>query len=166
MKTAQPVLPSLKVFICKIIVTYYSFSESTCTKDHPFAYNNGQHCCETNQELVNGGNSDEVASGTCDGIGFSIESTCCKDHKYLKCPHTKCKDYGGKDYEKFDTVSKILKLYFGALFIKSNQYWNLCLINVKGFFLKLNTMSDWQCLAFRCGLPGANIVGSDLRFNT
>ena len=88
---------------------YYSFSEGTCTKDHPFAYKNGQYCCETNQELVNGGNSDEVASGTCDGIGFSIESTCCKDHKYLKCPHTKCKDYGGKDYEKFDTVSKILK---------------------------------------------------------
>ena len=103
---------------------YYSFLESTCTKDYPFAYNNGQHCCETNQELVNGGNSDEVASGTCDGIGFSIESTCCKDHKYLKCPHTKCKDYGGKDYEKFDTVSKILKTAFWCSFhkIKSILY--------------------------------------------
>ena len=111
----------LKVIICKIIVMYYYFSESTCTKDHPFAYNNGQHCCETNQELVNGGNSDEVASGTCDGIGFSIESTCCKDHKYLKCPHTKCKDYGGKDYEKFDTVSKILKTAFWCSFHKINS---------------------------------------------
>ena len=94
-----------KVFICM----YYFFSESRCTTDHPFAYLNGHYCCETNQELVNGGTLDEVASGTCDGIGFSIESTCCKDNKNLKCPHTKCKDYAGKDYEKFDTVSKILK---------------------------------------------------------
>merc|ERR1712008_167627 len=63
---------------------------TTCTKDHPFAYLNGQYCCETNQEKINGGTSNEVASGTCDGIGFSIESTCCKDNKYLKCPHTQC----------------------------------------------------------------------------
>ena len=84
-----------KMFACKSIHmqnnNYYSFSEDTCTKDYPFAYLNGKYCCKTNQELVNGGNSKEVASGTCDGIGFSIESTCCKDNKYLKCPHTKCK---------------------------------------------------------------------------
>ena len=77
---------------------YYSFSESTCTKDHPFAYRNGEYCCETNQEDVNGGTLNEVASGTCDGIGFSIESTCCYDKKYVKCPDTTCKDYAGKDH--------------------------------------------------------------------
>ena len=101
-----------------------------CTKDHPFAYLNGQYCCETNQEKVNGGSSNEVASGTCDGIGFSIESTCCKDDKYLKCPHTKCKDYGGKDYEKFDTVSKILKTAFWWSFhkIQSMLLYNVLLI--------------------------------------
>ena len=75
-----------KVFIC----IYYTFSESRCTKDHPFAYFNGQYCCKTNQELVNGGTLNEVASGTCDGIGFSIESTCCKGNKYLKCPQKQC----------------------------------------------------------------------------
>ena len=85
---------------------YYSFSENRCTKDHPFAYLNGQYCCKTNQELVNGGTLNEVASGTCDGIGFSIESTCCKDNKYLKCPYTQCKDYAGKDFENFVIVSK------------------------------------------------------------
>ena len=106
-----------KVFIC----IYYSFSESRCTKDHPFAYFNGQYCCETNQELVNGGTLNEVASGTCDGIGFSIESTCCKDNEYLECPLAKCKDYAGKDYEKFGTVLKILQQHFSALFVKSNQ---------------------------------------------
>ena len=93
-----------KVFIC----IYYFFSERRCTKDHPYAYLNGQYCCETNQELVNGGTLNEVASGTCDGIGFSIESTCCKDHHYLQCPYTQCKDYyAGKDYKKFYTVSKL-----------------------------------------------------------
>ena len=88
---------------------YYSFSVTTCTKDHPFAYLNGQYCCETNQEKINGGTSNEVASGTCDGIGFSIESTCCKDNKYLKCPHTQCVTRtAGKEYEKFDADPKIL----------------------------------------------------------
>ena len=83
-----------KMFAWKIIHmqnnNYYCFSEDRCTKDYPFAYRNGEYCCETNQEKVNGGTSNEVASGTCDGIGFSIESTCCKD-KYMKCPHTRCK---------------------------------------------------------------------------
>ena len=50
--------------------------------------------------MVNGGTLNEVASGTCDGIGFSIESTCCKDHNYQQCPYTQCEDYyTGKDYE-------------------------------------------------------------------
>ena len=78
-----------KAFICKIIITIV-FSENPCTKDYPFAYLNGQYCCKTNQELENGGRSNEVASGTCDGIGFSIESTCCKGNKYLKCPQKQC----------------------------------------------------------------------------
>ena len=139
----------LKVFICKTTVTIL-FSEGTCTEEYPFAYLNGQYCCETNQELVNGGTLNEVASGTCDGEEFSIESTCCMDHQYLKCPYTQCEDYTGKDYEKFGTVLKILQQHFSALFVKSNQYRNLCLINFKGrvhqcyrvFFLILNIISD------------------------
>merc|ERR1712166_609003 len=70
--------------------TTASSGATTCTKEYPFAYLNGKYCCETDQERVNGGTSNEVASGTCDGIGFSIESTCCKNSKYLKCPHTQC----------------------------------------------------------------------------
>ena len=55
--------------------------------DHPFAYFGGQYCCKTNQEFVGSTNQTEVQSGTCDGIGFSTESTCCKDHAYVNCPH-------------------------------------------------------------------------------
>ena len=79
----------------KLLHYHFFLAENTCTKDYPFAYRNGEYCCETNQELVNGGSSNEVASGTCDGKGFSIESTCCKGQKYLKCPHAQCKDYAG-----------------------------------------------------------------------
>ena len=65
----------------------HSFSEKNCTMNYPFAYLNGDYCCKTNQELWYGGNASEVALGTCDGTGFSIESTCCNDHDYQKCPH-------------------------------------------------------------------------------
>ena len=72
------------------------FSEKNCTVDYPFAYLNGDYCCKTNQELWYGGNPEEVASGTCDGTGFSKESTCCKGHDYLKCPNLEgCEDFNG-----------------------------------------------------------------------
>ena len=89
--------PSVYPIHCDEII-----GKKPCTKDYPFAYLNGKYCCKYNQEKVNGGMnlnlskieqyriSIEVDSGTCDGIGFSIESTCCKDDKYLKCPHTQC----------------------------------------------------------------------------
>ena len=77
----------------------FQFSEKTCTLDYPFAYRDGEYCCKTNRELVNGGNSNEIASGACDGIGFSKESTCCKDHEYLLCPHSEgCYDNGSGMY--------------------------------------------------------------------
>ena len=69
---------------------------STCDSEYPFAYSNGDYCCKTNQELWYGGNASEVASGTCDGTGFSKESTCCNGHDYLKCPNPEgCKDFNG-----------------------------------------------------------------------
>ena len=69
-------------------MTYFSnqFSGQYCPQDHPFAYKNGKYCCRTNQELENGGSQSEITSGTCDGEGFSRESSCCKDHRNIKCP--------------------------------------------------------------------------------
>jgi len=60
-----------------------------CSQDYPFAYLSGEFCCKTNQELKGGDSRTpkEISSGTCDGIGFSMESTCCKDHDYQKCPY-------------------------------------------------------------------------------
>ena len=95
-----------KYSYAKKLLHYHSFlADNECTKDYPFAYLNGQYCCETNKELVSGGSSNEIASGTCDGIGFNIESTCCKDNKYLKCPHEQCVTrHEGIRLCKFDTV--------------------------------------------------------------
>ena len=74
----------------------HTFIEKNCTMNYPFAYLNGDYCCKTNQELWYGGNASEVASGTCDGTGFSKESTCCNGHDYLKCPNPEgCEDFNG-----------------------------------------------------------------------
>ena len=82
-----------KMFVWKSIRMqnnyYYSFLDGRCPKDYPFAYLSGNYCCKTNQEKENG-YPGLIPPNTCDGIGFSIESTCCKDNKYLKCPSTKC----------------------------------------------------------------------------
>ena len=69
-------------------------TNTTCASEYPFAYLSGGYCCKTNQELKYGGTYWEFASGSCDGKGFSRESTCCKDHDYQMCPHpTGCYDF-------------------------------------------------------------------------
>ena len=65
-----------------------------CPMDYPFAYMNGLQCCRSNQELTSGGLHSEIQSGTCDGINFNRESTCCKDYDNKACPHIQgCFDY-------------------------------------------------------------------------
>ena len=58
--------------------------------DHPYAFKNGEYCCSTNEENPCGGSQSEIASGTCDGIGFDITSTCCKTYDDIKCPGDSC----------------------------------------------------------------------------
>merc|ERR1712080_578500 len=57
-----------------------------CPTSHPYAYLNGNYCCQTNEELTNGGTQSEKDSGTCDGINFNEQSTCCKNHGFIPCP--------------------------------------------------------------------------------
>ena len=46
---------------------------------------------------MNGGPKHQIQDGTCDGIGFTRESRCCKDHAATVCPHgSGCFDYLGK----------------------------------------------------------------------
>ena len=74
-------------------------NKTTCASEYPFAYLNGNYCCKTNLELPYGGSIAEHISGTCDGKGFSRESTCCKDHDYEECPHLEgCYDFSEGNY--------------------------------------------------------------------
>ena len=105
------------------ITTYPTTTNTTtCASEYPFAYLNGYYCCKTNQELQYGGSIAELMSGTCDGKGFSRESTCCKDHDYEECPHLKgCYDFSeGKYVNRFrtflDLVSRWLEIY---------SFWNI-----------------------------------------
>merc|ERR1712157_164636 len=66
----------------------------SCPSDFPFAYQNGSYCCKYDKEHADGGNAEEKQSGTCDGIEFSKNSTCCHEHDFKKCPASeKCDDY-------------------------------------------------------------------------
>ena len=94
----------------------------SCPSNFPFAYLNGQYCCKSNQERPNGGNTAEKESGTCDGLGFSKESTCCLDNAYQKCPAPGgCDNYQGTYVvEHFSKAYKTLKC-----FLKSMKSWKL-----------------------------------------
>ena len=64
------------------------FFADFCSEEFPYAYLVGWYCCNTNEERdpsLGWTPPEEVASGTCDGIDFNRESTCCKD-KYEPCP--------------------------------------------------------------------------------
>ena len=63
--------------------------------DHPYAFKNGDYCCKTNEEDPRGGSQSEQISGTCDGVGWDITSTCCSDNE-IKCPAVTCIDYQDK----------------------------------------------------------------------
>ena len=82
-----------------ITTTPTTTNTTTCASEYPFAYLNGDYCCKTNLELPYGGSIAEHISGTCDGKGFSRESTCCKDHDYEECPHLEgCYDFSEGKY--------------------------------------------------------------------
>ena len=90
----RSLLPSLTVVA-------FSFLDQ-CPTDHPFAYNNGNHCCKTKEErLVEIGTTpwwpqSEIDDGTCDGLDFNRQSSCCRDDAYTPCPHTSgCFDNSG-----------------------------------------------------------------------
>ena len=98
--TSQLLLKGFEI-LSKMILTHfvpkcksYYILVKQCPLDHPYAYLNGAKCCASDEELESGGTKSEIASGTCDGIGFDIESTCCKDHQFIECPCHSCISQG------------------------------------------------------------------------
>ena len=56
-----------------------------CPQDHPFAYYNGEYCCQYEEEKVYAPQGEQ-----CNGKDFNRTSLCCKDDAYVNCP-------GGED---------------------------------------------------------------------
>ena len=90
----------LRTFSKSLKFSYNSYADKFyCSPDYPFAYYNGDYCCKYNQEKPGGGYTSQIESGVCDGIGFSRESTCCKDNAYQPCINSKgCFNYQGCKY--------------------------------------------------------------------
>ena len=76
-----------------------------CPASHPYAYLNGDYCCKTKEERPNGGLQSEIDDGTCDGVDFNLESTCCNNSDYTPCPDPN--GCGGK----FDVKSNFQFVY-------------------------------------------------------
>ena len=68
---------------------YLNFVELTiCLESHPFAFNQGKHCCKHGIEKSYAPHGDK-----CDGGTISIHSTCCKDDEYADCLNGLCKSF-------------------------------------------------------------------------
>ena len=65
--------------------------EVLCPSTHPYAYDSGQQCCETNFEKPA---FPPVAA--CDGSEIhlgGVESTCCADDTHTSCSEPPCSSY-------------------------------------------------------------------------
>ena len=56
-----------------------------CPASHPYAYNNGKHCCAYNREKHY-----RPQGHKCDGSKISISSLCCLNDKHVRCQYEKC----------------------------------------------------------------------------
>ena len=78
---------------------FISLVIAQCPLDHPFAYNNGDNCCKTNEERpieLGITPQNEIDDGTCDGVDFNRQSKCCK-YTNTPCPDgSGCFDNYGK----------------------------------------------------------------------
>ena len=70
----------------------YFSSVDKCSDTYPYAFMWGEYCCKSESEKSTQNNLPE-----CDGGHISIDSICCKDDQYEKCPHIGgCKNNRGK----------------------------------------------------------------------
>ena len=69
----------------------------SCPSSHPFAYFNGEYCCQTNKEHVN------TAHGyKCDGSSIGFNSLCCENHQLLQCPFDTCHNHESATGEYYE----------------------------------------------------------------
>ena len=64
------------------------FLGSPCPQDVPYVYHNGDYCCKYNYEKVH-----EPQGELCDGGPIGIDSLCCVDDNFRRCPDSPCSNY-------------------------------------------------------------------------
>ena len=70
--------------IFQLIISNLAPASSQCPSRHPYAYLKGKYCCKYPKE-----NNDPLYN-SCNGRDISLESGCCKDHAYRRCPSGFC----------------------------------------------------------------------------
>ena len=93
-------------------LSYKNIFAGNCPKSHPFAYNNGNHCCQVNREKYY-----EPLGIACDGSTIDGNSKCCEDNRYTACTDRPCGDYEEGKFKEIwnETVAdKLLGTYYRA----------------------------------------------------
>ena len=72
-----------------INTTYIIVHPEKCPKTHPFVYAGGRYCCQYGFEHIL-----QAYGENCDGGPISINSVCCKQFAYIRCPTGVCKNRG------------------------------------------------------------------------
>lgn len=65
-----------------------------CPLSHPYAFNNGIHCCKMEETAIGGGNG-SLLPADCDGRPVEFESSlaCCQNADHVPCPRPhRCRD--------------------------------------------------------------------------
>ena len=65
----------------------FSGDNSYCPLSHPYAYSDGDYCCWSNKEK----NDPSAHGALCDGSAIGLDSKCCEEDRFTKCPHPPCK---------------------------------------------------------------------------
>lgn len=73
-----------------------------CPESHPFAYNEGYHCCQTGKEKYY-----SPQGKKCDGGEIHWDSKCCENDKAIECPSGRCGNYN---------LGKSLRIVFAEIF--------------------------------------------------
>ena len=84
-----------------------------CPPTHPYAYSKGNSCCKNGYEKFD---PDDIAK--CNGEPILMNSTCCKDDAYIKCPVDKCINSKGTFVILFELLSN-QKKYFAVVLQKN-----------------------------------------------
>ena len=77
-----------------------------CPASNPYAYYNGNYCCNENEEKPNGTES-QIEDGTCDGLDFNRKSECCSGDIYNT---NNAYDNSAGMYFKFNQILHIVKI--------------------------------------------------------